>query len=191
MAAVVARGFQVAAQAFSEATRQAMVSAIREHLDQHGSYGLTAVHERFPAVSASSFWRAVRSVKAGRADAEAVVDGIPAARLPDAPVGSLPGDAALDVGAELRACLDVARRVQKSAEKEDGTPRDANLMLRASEHRRRVIETGFHLAREWADVRRIESFMAAVMRGLESRDRTLAEEVIREMRRLRETWFPA
>jgi predicted RecB family nuclease len=179
----------VANPAFSESTRQEMVAAIRAHLEQSGSSGLTALHGRFPSVSQASFWRCVRAVKADRADAAAVVERVPVAEIPAPPVG-LPGDAALDVGAELRACLDVARRVQKSAEKEDGTPRDANLMLRASEHRRRVVETGFHLAKEWADVRRIEGFLAAVVRALEKRDKTLAAEVIADVRRLQREWFP-
>jgi hypothetical protein len=99
----------------------------------------------------------------------------------------------VDVGAgpvidELKKCLNVAWDLMAHARKEDGRPKNAKLLLQASEHLRRVTETMIRLQEAMNQVVQVESFQQAVFDVLREESPPLVERVLKRLRYLNEQW---
>ncbi len=89
---------------------------------------------------------------------------------------------------ELGKCIKAAHDLMAHARHGDGKPKNAKLLLSASEHLRRSTETMIRLQEMMASVIQVEAFHRAVFDVLREQDPKLVEGVLRRLRQLNEQW---
>ncbi|MBV9250327.1 MAG: hypothetical protein JO227_13915 [Acetobacteraceae bacterium] len=89
---------------------------------------------------------------------------------------------------KLGQCVRIAEKLIKHAETPEGGVRNAKLLLTASEHLRRTLETTVRLHEAIMDTVQVERFHEAVFNVLRRKDPMLVEEVLAELRALNAQW---
>lgn len=84
----------------------------------------------------------------------------------------------------LSACIKVAEELMAHARTEDGKPRNAKLLLNASDHLRRSVETVVRLQEAMMQVMHVERFHEAVFQVLREEKPELVERVLLRLRQI-------
>ena len=90
----------------------------------------------------------------------------------------------------LNECIRAADRVIKYSQGLDGGVRNAKLMLSASEHLRRSLETSVRLYEAMRSVNQVDAFHGAVIEEIGKESPELAERVLRRLSILSTQWAP-
>ncbi len=95
---------------------------------------------------------------------------------------------------QLRECTEAARAVMKHARNQDGSVRMGKLLLAASEHLRRNLETAVRLHESIYESAKTEEFHRRIIESIEKvarRHPVVAEEMLLELHRLAASFLPA
>jgi hypothetical protein len=99
---------------------------------------------------------------------------------PTAPAGS---DTTIRATAELADCLAIARQLVDHARDENGRPRNVRLLLAASEHRRRVIETAARVQATLLEHGKLDEWNSALFAEIQKSDPESHRRICEAMRR--------
>jgi CheY-like chemotaxis protein len=90
----------------------------------------------------------------------------------------------------IKQCIAAAEAVMATAHNSDGSVRSAKLLLAASDHLRRAVETAWRLQQACARVAELERFHRAILDVLTDASPEIAEAVVRRLAQLSEQWEP-
>lgn len=88
----------------------------------------------------------------------------------------------------LQKCIQIAEKVISHAETPEGAVRNARLLLQASEHLRRTIDSCVRLQEAVMEVSQVERFHQAIFDMLREESPTFAEKVLIQLRQLNVQW---
>jgi len=199
--------------AVSNETRSEVQDRISRLLEQYGKdYNFTLLLAEYPDVAKPTFYRWVNKIhssgvpgqnairkarkrvkhKTKKEDIKTVHQQAALAvveQLPTPPTVHETHGMSLDqVAVELNRCIDNANKVVEYAKREDGQVRNAKLLLTASEHLRRTIETSARLMEMLWDIKRTEQFHQAIFRRLKERDPAFVELILNDLKQLNIDW---
>jgi hypothetical protein len=135
-------------------------------------------------VAAAAEERASRTPEPATEAAREVVAIIPKPPRVDEVVSSGVG-AVID---KLQTCMGIADELMAHARTAEGKPRNVKLLLAASEHLRRTIDTTIRLQEAVNEVSQVEAFQRAVFDVLREEDPGMVERVLKRLRQLNEQW---
>ena len=90
--------------------------------------------------------------------------------------------------AKLRQIMQTADSVAKHATHDDGKPRNAKLLLQATETLRRAMETGLKLHQAMREISEVDRFLAAIIEVLRQESPIVAERVVKRLNQLAAEW---
>ncbi len=96
----------------------------------------------------------------------------------------LAGNTTVSVIGHLHNCMETAEQVMAHARTDEGEVRDARLLLSASEHLRRSVETVAKLYQAIKHVQKLDAFHEAVVAEIADESPELAERVLARIARL-------
>ena len=194
-------------------TRDEVQARIAKLLEQYGKdYNFTLLLAEYPDVPKPTFYRWINKIHSSgvpgqnamrkarkRVKRKAKKDNIQAVHqqvaveviehLPATPtVQETHGMSLEQVALELNRCIENANKVVEYAKREDGKVRNAKLLLTASEHLRRTIETSARLMEMLWDIKRTEQFHQAIFRRLKERDPAFVELILSDLKQLNIDW---
>jgi hypothetical protein len=145
---------------------------------------------------AEHFSKRIRAAEAEKAKAEAKAAGLPEPPPPPPePMRAVmtidrahASGAAIPIIEKLMGCIRSAEKVIAHAEHEDGKVKAPRLLLTASEHLRRTLETAVRLQEAMADLNHIEQFHAAILSALRDVDPDLERRAIARLREVHSQW---
>lgn len=85
---------------------------------------------------------------------------------------------------QLKACIEAAQQVMTYARRDDGAVRVPKLLIGASEHLRRCLETLLRFQEAMSSTQQIERFHAAVLEEVQSESPECAERILRRLQLL-------
>ena len=129
--------------------------------------------------------RAAREANPAAAAAAEVRTRLPAVVKIDDVAGT---GAGLGVIQHLRQCVRVADQVITFARNADGSVRNSKLLLTASEHLRRNLETAAKITDQMLRAERVERFHTAIIEEISKESAVLAERVAMRLARLSAQW---
>jgi hypothetical protein len=103
-------------------------------------------------------------------------------------VEDVAGTGALGIIERLQHVLTAAEDVMKHARTEDGKVRNARLLVGASEHLRRSLETAMKLHDAMIAVQKIDAFNGAVIAAIREETPEVAERLVRRLSQLSVRW---
>lgn len=105
-------------------------------------------------------------------------------------VEDIAGTGTIPIISHLQECLQAARDVMRYARAEDGRVRNAKLLVSASEHLRRSLETSVRLYEAMRSVNQVDAFHAAIIEEIGKVSPDLAEVVLNRLSLLSTQWAP-
>ncbi len=139
-------------------------------------------------IAAAAEKRAERAPEASAADAARdAVATLPVTVRPEDIAG---GPSAIAVIQRLQDCVRAAEEVMAHA-RADGRVRNAKLLLQASEHLRRCLDTAARLHEAMRSVNDLDRFHAAVLAEVAKEAPLCAERIVTRLSQLAETWAAA
>ena len=138
-------------------------------------------------VKAAAAARAARS-RDPSADAAAEVVALLPVR---ASVDEVAGGGGLRILDKLAAIVADAELVVRHAKREDGSPRNAKLLLAAGDALRRAAETTLKVVAAMHEIDQVEKFHSEIIDALREESPELAERVVRRLQRLSAKWGAA
>lgn len=89
---------------------------------------------------------------------------------------------------KLRIIVANAEKVIAHATKDDGTPRNAKLLMMANDNLRRAMETGLKLHQAMREISAVDRFLAAIIDALRQESPELAERIVHRLNQLAAEW---
>lgn len=172
-----------------EFDRSAVVKAFTDRASQASLYrwldgviksGKAGVHLA-KVVKKAADKRAKRAPDPAADAAREVVEVLPPIPRPDNVVNS---GGVVGIYDELKTCIAVAKELMDHARTPEGKPKNAKLLLAASEHLRRSTDTMVRLQEAMMQLVQVERFHQAVFDVLREEDPVLVERVLLRMRQI-------
>jgi hypothetical protein len=132
--------------------------------------------------------RTPEAVAMAEAAASAAIDKLPMVVTVDDIAG---GGGTIPVIEQLNECIAAARQVMAHSRTDSGLVRNARMLLAASEHLRRSLDTSARLHEQMMAVMQVERFHEAVFNVLRRQSPDLVKQVLGELRRLNADWGSA
>lgn len=132
--------------------------------------------------------RAVRSANPSADAAQVAISAMPAVVHVNDIAAS---GGTLAVVEQIQACVKAALQVMEYARHEDGKVRVPKILLAASEHLRRSLETAARLQEAMFEMADIERFHAAIFEELRRESPELAERIVLRLQQLQTAWEPS
>jgi hypothetical protein len=142
-----------------------------------------------PEEQASRAIVAAAAARSALPDPAASVAASVASELPTIPkMEHIASQGAIPIIDRLNTCLSVAEQLMAHARTDDGKVRNSKLLLTASEHLRRCIDTAARITDTLMRAEKIERYHAAIMEEIGAESPETAERMLGRLSRLTATW---
>lgn len=122
--------------------------------------------------------------RGGPSAAEDISKSLPAVVRPEHIVNA----GAIPIIARLNECVETAQNLMTHARTEDGRIRNAKLLIAASEHLRRCLDTAARIADQMRAVNQVDRFHAAIIEEVSRESPECAERIQRRLSTLAAEW---